>query len=387
MLLQLPPMPRRTAGALTDETSGLCADRGQTVLREYLGASWEFPEENCCACGKGVPSLDTRLWDDCDPRWSPPKRGCPGFSPWEQASAHYIGQSHEMRSQSQGNPCIAHGDDATACAADVNCHWDADQAGGRLGTDKHDPHHCKLNESVPDYAEGHRLEVARLASSQDARCLDGSAPLYFLKKGSGSGADKWYVHHEGGGWCVGLEECGLRAKAAGEAQKLTKDGPKIYTNLGSTEQFVDSGTLNAANGGYFSSDRTVNPMMWNWNMVYIKYCDGGSFAGNLEQPIKTPNGTTVRCLPCCRLCPAVAGPVLLLLELDSDDTSTTTSSLPGLDPPGQSQGGQSELIQRLQSVSLAAPWSLAERVCVTSFIHAGLVQGQGNSRGRSGRPA
>ena len=27
--------------------------------------------------------------------------------------------------------------------------------------------------------------------------------------------------------------------------------------------------------------------------VYIKYCDGGSFAGNKDLPLKTPNGTTV----------------------------------------------------------------------------------------------
>lgn len=322
--------------SLADEAHGLCAHRGASVQRDFLGAPWLFPEENCCACGKGVVSLDTRLWNDCDPRWPTPKRGCPGFVAWEQASAFYIGQSHEIRSQSQGNPCIAY-DDATSCSADSSCHWDK-QAGGRLGTDKHDMHRCKLLEAVPDYAEGHRLEAARLSSSQDARCLDGSAPLYFLKRGTGNGVNRWYIHHEGGGWsvclpaylpaclvdlscllfvddilliyksmlarsrCVGEEECGLRAKAAGETQQLTRNSPKIYTNLGSTEQFVDSGTLTAANGGYFSSDPTLNPMMYNWNMVLIKYCDGGSFAGNKRLPLKTPNGTTVlhhaRSLPC-----------------------------------------------------------------------------------------
>ena len=92
---------------LADEATGLCASRGQTVQRDFLGAPWLFPEENCCACGKGVRSLDTRFWEDCDPRWPTPKRGCPGFSAWEQASAFYIGQSHQIRSQSQGNPCIS----------------------------------------------------------------------------------------------------------------------------------------------------------------------------------------------------------------------------------------------------------------------------------------
>jgi len=32
-------------------------------------------------------------------------------------------------------------------------------------------------------------------------------------------------------------------------------------------------------GGYFSADPSVNPMMYNWNKVFMAYCDGGSFAG------------------------------------------------------------------------------------------------------------
>jgi len=32
--------------------------------------------------------------------------------------------------------------------------------------------------------------------------------------------------------------------------------------------------------GYMSNDMNVNPLMYNWNKVYLKYCDGASFAGN-----------------------------------------------------------------------------------------------------------
>ena len=28
--------------------------------------------------------------------------------------------------------------------------------------------------------------------------------------------------------------------------------------------------------GYFSADEKVNPMMHNWNSVFLRYCDGGS---------------------------------------------------------------------------------------------------------------
>jgi len=32
-------------------------------------------------------------------------------------------------------------------------------------------------------------------------------------------------------------------------------------------------------GDYFSNDPEYNPMMFNWNMVYMQYCDGASFSG------------------------------------------------------------------------------------------------------------
>jgi len=32
-------------------------------------------------------------------------------------------------------------------------------------------------------------------------------------------------------------------------------------------------------GGLFSSDPNINPMMANWNKVFAGYCDGGSFSG------------------------------------------------------------------------------------------------------------
>ena len=32
----------------------LCMDRGQRVERDFIGAKWKYPEENCCACGDGI---------------------------------------------------------------------------------------------------------------------------------------------------------------------------------------------------------------------------------------------------------------------------------------------------------------------------------------------
>ena len=34
-------------------------------------------------------------------------------------------------------------------------------------------------------------------------------------------------------------------------------------------------------GGFLSGDKTVNPDFYEWNVAYIKYCDGASFAGDV----------------------------------------------------------------------------------------------------------
>jgi hypothetical protein len=96
-----------------------------------------------------------------------------------------------------------------------------------------------------------------------AVCIDGTPPAYYFRQGTGSGAKKWYIHHEGGGWCESVPDCYGRSK----------------TDLGSSANYKATMDLG---GGYFSNDPAANPMMYNWNVAYLKYCDGGSFSGNNE---------------------------------------------------------------------------------------------------------
>jgi hypothetical protein len=44
--------------------------------------------------------------------------------------------------------------------------------------------------------------------------------------------------------------------------------------------------------GIYSNDVAVNPDFYNWNFVFVKYCDGGSFSGNVAEPIEV-NGQQV----------------------------------------------------------------------------------------------
>lgn len=106
-----------------------------------------------------------------------------------------------------------------------------------------------------------KYEMTEAAKTFGAKCLDGTPGAYYFQKGSGSGADKWYVHHQGGGWCESMDDCLGRSNG----------------DLGSSKAYPANASLG---GGYFSTDATQNPLMYNWNHVFMRYCDGASFSGN-----------------------------------------------------------------------------------------------------------
>uniref|UniRef100_A0A0E0R278 Pectin acetylesterase n=1 Tax=Oryza rufipogon TaxID=4529 RepID=A0A0E0R278_ORYRU len=97
---------------------------------------------------------------------------------------------------------------------------------------------------------------------RDAVCLDGSPPAYHLHRGSGGGAGGWVLQFEGGGWCNDAPSC---AERAGTRRGSTR-------SMDSLEVF----------SGLLSNDPDMNPDFYNWNRVKLRYCDGGSFAGDSE---------------------------------------------------------------------------------------------------------
>ena len=49
--------------------------------------------------------------------------------------------------------------------------------------------------------------LTQAAEQQGARCLDGTAPGYYIERGSGTGVGKWMIHWQGGGWCTSEADC------------------------------------------------------------------------------------------------------------------------------------------------------------------------------------
>ncbi|XP_057844988.2 pectin acetylesterase 8 isoform X1 [Cryptomeria japonica] len=107
------------------------------------------------------------------------------------------------------------------------------------------------------------LTVVQDAVTKGAVCLDGSPPAYNLHRGFESGVYSWLIHMEGGGWCHNITACSKRAH--------TRLGSSIY--MGGKLAF----------SGILSDNQSQNPDFYNWNRVKIRYCDGASFTGDMEE--------------------------------------------------------------------------------------------------------
>jgi len=101
--------------------------------------------------------------------------------------------------------------------------------------------------------------LTRIAvNDTEARCIDGSPYYYYISVGTAS--SRYYIYHEGGGWCYDINECTQRAN----------------TPLGSSKTWATTSDM----GDGMSRDPQVNSLMYDWTLVYLPYCDGGSFTGD-----------------------------------------------------------------------------------------------------------
>ncbi len=43
----------------------------------------------------------------------------------------------------------------------------------------------------------------------------------------------------------------------------------------------------------FADLMSIAFQFYNWNKVYFRYCDGGSYSGDVADPVNTPNGEVI----------------------------------------------------------------------------------------------
>ena len=104
----------------------------------------------------------------------------------------------------------------------------------------------------------------------NAVCLDGSPGAFYVRRNASS--TQWRIFFEGGGWCYDAADCANRATG----------------NLGSSNGYPPS--ISNGGSGMMSTDAGMNPTFYGANTVYMKYCDGDSFAGARDGPLDVPGG-------------------------------------------------------------------------------------------------
>ncbi|XP_055822180.1 pectin acetylesterase 8-like [Solanum dulcamara] len=107
------------------------------------------------------------------------------------------------------------------------------------------------------------ITILQSATVQGAVCLDGSPPAYHLDRGHATGLNNWIIYLDGGSWCDSIPDCLDRST------KL----------LGSSNHMKQRGFF----AGILHNTSKQNPEFYNWNRVRVKYCDGSSFTGDVEQ--------------------------------------------------------------------------------------------------------
>ncbi len=129
----------------------------------------------------------------------------------------------------------------------------------------------------------HQVLLEEAALTRGAVALDGTPGMYYFKNATSTASRlKFHVYLEGGGWCTSTASCAKRA----------------LTVLGSSSSKFHDKTLSLPSGcrcdggGYFSSSPIRNPLMHDWNQVFVNYLDGGSFSGNQSKPDQNSTGSS-----------------------------------------------------------------------------------------------
>ena len=119
---------------------------------------------------------------------------------------------------------------------------------------------------APSVAPWYKLHVLTPEQAGDGVCLDGSPPGFFyspppLLRGRN---DSWLLHLDGGGWCTDPEACKVRSKMS----KGTSTGWK----------HIDQ-------AGILNTEAARNPTFHGFHKAVLKYCDGASFSGDVQDPV------------------------------------------------------------------------------------------------------
>eukprot|EP00930_Biecheleria_cincta_P095901 TRINITY_DN87793_c0_g1_i1.p1 TRINITY_DN87793_c0_g1~~TRINITY_DN87793_c0_g1_i1.p1 ORF type:complete len:735 (-),score=80.04 TRINITY_DN87793_c0_g1_i1:136-2340(-) len=124
-----------------------------------------------------------------------------------------------------------------------------------------------------------------------ARCMDGSPMTYYVAPSSGAaGRGKWLLYFQGGGWCSGASTLsnlpGYSPSEDAGHPDLCEQRARGYHGSSSD----DRQSRDFSQRGFLSGNPAINPMMYNWNRVLLRNCDGTLFLGNADMSASAAGG-------------------------------------------------------------------------------------------------
>ena len=119
--------------------------------------------------------------------------------------------------------------------------------------------------------DGTKVILSDANKNEGAACIDGTPPVFYWRPATDTSAsNKFHIFFEGGGACSG-DTVAYRAECFDTCEH------RAGTDLGSSKSYPERANFD---DGYMSTDKSINPLSYNWNTAYIKYCDGGVHSGN-----------------------------------------------------------------------------------------------------------
>jgi len=123
-------------------------------------------------------------------------------------------------------------------------------------------------------------EIEIKGPNSKAKCMDGSNYKFLFSKGWGNGTSSFYIYFEGGGFC-----------GDNNYNPNDNDAPlkccfkRKNVELGNNKFNFFYKYFNKFLSRFFTSSKYFNPIFYNWNKIFIKYCDGTLHMGNNINPI------------------------------------------------------------------------------------------------------
>eukprot|EP01084_Bolivina_argentea_P003290 6168_1 len=128
--------------------------------------------------------------------------------------------------------------------------------------------------SAVDDNIGYSVLLTEAATNKGAVCLDGSPARYYINPSS-TNPYKFAMFIQGGGWCSGLYN------SNGDGFDSCWD--RTHERFGSTKNDPNTHDLNVP---FLENNPISNPLLYSWTKIFVRYCDGASFSGDVTEPLQ-----------------------------------------------------------------------------------------------------